>query len=184
MRDDTKVALAIVAAGILIFLCAWWGDFRGYASHPGPDPLFPSADRTILDNAEFIIAPYTIAFIVFFVLAVKAKRSIIRKISNTLLFILLVGAAFFWTEHTGGLSRGLYGAGYLSLFSVAWIVPSRLWVRLATATTVALGAIILANAGKDLPRERFYCFCCLLGTASAALIRWVLEEHNDSQPRS
>jgi hypothetical protein len=180
-RNDSKVALFILAAALLIFLCGWWGDFRGYAGHPGPDPLFPQFDGAVLANAEWTILPYAVVFLILFGAALKLEGPKAPKVVNTILFIQLVGGAFFWTAHTGGLSRGLYGAGYLSLFSVAWIVPSTWWIRLATSTPVAVGAIILANATEDHPRERFICICCLLGTSSGALIRWVLQDRDDSQ---
>jgi hypothetical protein len=174
-QSDLKIAGFIFLAACAIFGCGWWASWRGYEHSPPPAPLY--SDQWILTNAEWTILPYLSIFILLLLFAAGIRKGSTPKYLNSIAFVMLVGGAFFWTEHTGGLSRGLYGAGYLSLVSVAAIVPTTQRGRFWAVTPVVLGAILLANApSTDLHRERFYCFCCLLGLFLAAVIRWCLRE--------
>jgi hypothetical protein len=144
------------------------------------DAIFPVLDYRVFKyhlNAIALVSGIIIAYAaVFFA---SKNRMFLRDICNTILFIEVILFLGWLTAHTGGLSKSLYGPGYLALFPVTIIVPRSNWIRAIAASIVALVAFFMSCYVKDYGRELFICSCSILGFAMGWIVKRLLTIYSE-----
>jgi hypothetical protein len=189
-RDDTvRVNNLIFGSAFIMFLLIFMGEIMkpnpsALISPPGRDlyaaqSLLPDCDAYLCENKWVYIIAIGLPVLVYIVpVWIKSENgfcSFLRRLSNIILFVFTAAYAFVWVAHTGGLT-GLYGAAYLSLFSVALVVPQRRSVKAAIAIPVAIGALLLALISPNKP-EWYFCFLSIVGSFLGLLIATHLKQN-------
>ena len=145
------------ASGVKTLMPSWENDLKLHKSC-----------RVLLLAISFVL--FVLIYIMPFWLTGNSKwRSGLRRGSNCALFVLAATGVFFWVAHTGGLTS-LYGAAYLSLFSVAVVVPQRWIIKLGISTPVAAGAFTLAAMSSNVMAECYMCGLSIFGSFLGAAI--------------
>lgn len=163
-----KINMIIFGASLIMFLLILLGEFViiKHLKNKPPDPLWPTADNEIGNHYLLFGAGIIFYFLcASFPLYAKWPNpycAALRCGSNCLLFLLAGIGAFCWVAHSGGLT-GMYGAAYLSLFSIALVVPKSKTIKWIIAIPVGMGAFSLALISKNPGVELYLCSMSIVG---------------------
>lgn len=177
------VTLCLLCACVAIVFCIWAGEGLvtgngiSVAAASSATTLFPSTDLFIQKyKLQYHVIPLILALplLIVFVTHKNGDYRPLHHFCNTVAFFEITICAMLWTAHTGGISASIYGPAYLSLFSVAMIIPKTAGMKALAAVPVAVGAILMSSYAPDVGREFFICILSMLGTFLGVLIRWFL----------
>ncbi len=169
--DPVWVTLFIFIADGILCLLVFAGENTGLAGISPPKSICtPWLDNLVTGHgheALFLIFQATtgVAAIYF------NQRIKLRDFLNVLFFIETVSIFGWWTAHTGGLNKSLYGSAYLVLFPVATIVPRSPRIKFIAALSVAIVALIMVCYTPDWGRELFIWISSIVGCS----IGWAIQ---------
>ena len=168
------VSLAIFTASLVVWGCFSFGEELHLAGRNPPPALYLGTDQLIKEYHLFLCGGVVFLGALAAAIFLKHKWKRFRYLCNAVAFMLLTAFSFFHTAKAGGISASIYGAAYLSLFSVAIIIPHTLRWKCVTALPVVIFALFMVFSVSEWKRELFICTTSMLGSFLGVSVRWYL----------